>query len=215
MFTYSRMKSKIAIILAILMLCSTWTSVFVSASPIESNFVEEAITALDEPENEALAPEESEPADNEPNNENTHEEDQEAGTDLSDSESEIETPDPGAEEPEEDLPPAEETEDVDLDNQFNVPAEVSGMEIVSNSIMMDPGTAQQFAVKFYDEDGQEVNAADGLQWEADPSIGQIDDNGRFTANNIIGQVQLRLCDSKIWRTICPSTRPGRKSRRCH
>lgn len=214
MFTYSRMKSKIAVILVMLLLCSTWTSVFVSASPMESNFVEETAAAPDKPENEIPAPEgseKSEQGDPEPVDVNSNEQEQEAGTDPSDSESdtetetetEVETPDSGAEEPGEDFPPTEteivdepekveETEIVEDENQdelFDVLAEVSSMEILSHSIMMNPGAAQQFEVKLYDENGQEVNVSEGLEWEADPSIGQIDDDGLFTANNIVGQVQ--------------------------
>ncbi|HEY4392046.1 MAG TPA: hypothetical protein VGN02_11940, partial [Paenibacillus sp.] len=55
--------------------------------------------------------------------------------------------------------------------------------------MMESGTTQQFAVSFYDENDQEVTVTEGLEWTADPTIGQIDSNGLFTANRIIGEVK--------------------------
>lgn len=196
MTNYPSVKRMLATVLVLLLLLSLCTNTFVSASQNKSNSA--ALTyASTVPNGEPSDPDQTEPADQVIPPEDTNNgppaiEEPDTGTSPDDSDSGIDSPAPEIETPQVPSQPTD-TETAENENKLHVPAEllaeVSRLEIQSDHLMMESGTSQQFTVSFYDENGQEVSVADGLEWSADPTIGRIDSNGLFTANSMVGKVQ--------------------------
>jgi len=196
LINYSRVKRKLATVIVLLLLLSLCTNIFVSASQNESNSVALTYTPIVS-RSESSTLDKTEPAvqvtplGNTDNEHSTIEKpDTEATPDNSDSgidtpTSEIETP----------IVPSlpTETGTAEDENKLEEPAtliaEVNRLEIQTHHLQMESGTSQQFTVSFYDENGQDVSVTEGLEWTVDPSIGQIDSNGLFTANSIVSTVK--------------------------
>ncbi|GGG07094.1 family 10 glycosylhydrolase [Paenibacillus aceti] len=215
MFNYPRLKSKLAMIIVLLLLLSMFTSLLVSASPIRSNSAPRVTAAQDISETDSAVaetpetPEALEPVDHETppgdtDQAGTPPEQEDPDVDItapSPAQPDPESPDPEAQAPEEaPLPPETETSNDGDGNIQKEPAEilaeVSDIAISSHQLMMEPGAEQQFAASFYDENGEEVQVAEGLEWSADPAIGHITGDGLFSANNLLGQVNYGYVTAK-------------------
>lgn len=158
---------RIAIMLVILLLFSTWTSTFVSASEYKTGF---SVSESDVPnsEQENLPTNNEDELNNEPSNN-----------------------------PEDEAPVDEivnEEEKLDIENLAVV--DVKRIEIANNTLMMNPGAVQPFQVKAFDEGGNEIPLTEGVAWTADPQIGQISQVGELTAGGILGSVEYGYVTAK-------------------